>query len=875
MTLQDREISAKNALNYGHYKKAIVHLKALIASEKRAEWIDWAQTAHLSLAEQLATHGNHQEVVNLFTSGHRLCDLSLQEPLYINALLKTNKHAEALNYFLELAQKDSLDKKSKSALSIIRSHFAAYAIAGESEIIERLPVDDPVVIDFDKAYQLLEAYCSADDEAVEQGLKSISFRSPYRDLRTIIAAAIKLDGVDVDSDVTFEMATKEKSREVLAHIAPDSAFFALAESLHLASQDRQDILVNFSSLNGITQQFILQINGWQKEQEKILKTLAKFPEEPDFSAVFRIADQYQKYLPDFFSSIAKIAHVQARARRNKVLSLKRYEQRFGKLNEVDSCHLDALYEKLAFEQELHQDEYYYFDLEEQFDDLEGAWQEYLDLLEESETKHDIALTKALVYRYFVEQRLSKTKPDNTTAYYLEKLLVFDPYDKESHIQLCRYYLDTNHSKELRSSLNHALEFFPDDLQVLLLAVEGAIASGAYKKAAKYAKEILHVDPINYKARSLLCNSHLSHARKQAKIKKWHLLEKELNEVEPWVGDQVAVKASIAVLKASMALAQKQNKQACEFLQQLQKIVKTPLDASMMIHLEANSINADAKKLHQLAKLKWKPAKNQGSDVLLSFVDMGDACFDQYHNDIVFNMIQVLSPALESINIEDLSLPEIEKIFDFWRHLKLSNILNILVDKAIKIHGDMPIFTYYRHVTKNYLSSKDYDELIEVIEQEKEQGNTKSVSRLISVLEKCGPPMRFGFEGFEEFDDFSEPNNNSFLNDVDENMSPEEIGDELLAMLPELIRRGATDDDIVGMMKDIVGATPLDITKYKKIVGTEGLKDMLIDFIENKTPPEIFIKRYENNNKDKDQGKSGKKKSFFQFNIFGDNGDNNE
>ena len=862
MTLQDRETSAKNALRYGHFKKAIVHLKLLLDTEKRAEWVDWAQTAHTSLAQQLFHEKKFQEVVKLFASGYRLFNLSLETPIYIDALLNVNRLDDALDHYLQLSKQVPQKKNDKSALSLIRSGLAARAIAGESKIIDCLPADDPVVVDFDKAYQLLDAYCSSDDEAVAHSLKLISFRSPYRDLRQIVAAAIQLDKNSGDN--------LENSRDSLAHIAADSAFIKLAELLHLVSKDTRDILTSFSSLNSDAQRFIQQMKGWQEGQDKLINKLANLPDEPDPTKLFRIADECKKIQPEYCSNIAKMALIHARAGKNKVVTSRRYEQRFNKLSPLESIHVEALYEKLAFELKLKHE--YYFEPDEQFEDLEYAWEEYLRLLDEGETNQDVLLIKALVYRYFIEERSKGDTVCQTTAHYLKESLVFDPTDKESHIKLIRYYFDNNKLKEARDNLNLALKHYPDDLQILLLAVEIAIASSAYKKATNYAKAILEVDPINRQARALLCNAHLSHSRKQAKINKWHLFEKELDEAERWGGDQVPIQVAIAVLRASMAIAQKQNKQANEYLQQLRTLVTTDLNASLIIHLEAASINADAKRLHQLAKLKWKPAKKQTKDVLFSLFDFSETHLDNYHEDVVYNAINALSPALQFIEVKGFTLQDYERVLTFWHRIQQIELLNIYIDKAVREHGKTPMTTYYLYANKQYLSFDEYEDVGDAIDQAKDQGDTTIAARLITVLKKCGPPLFSDNTMGNPFFDFDEDDDNEF----DENLPAGELDKKALSILPELIRTAASNDEVILMMQDIMSVSHLDVMKFRDTVGSQGLKEMLIAFIVDKTEPEDFIANYNSAEKGKKkqlQNKTKnkpKKKNSQQINLFGDN-----
>ncbi len=875
MTLKDRETNAKNALHYGHYKKAITHLKPLleaknIESDRKARWIEWAKTAHTSLAQQLFKSKKYQEVIRVCNSGHRLCELALDTPIYITSLINTNRFDEALEYYLQLSEKSAEGKTARSDLALIRSELAVRAIANDSKIIERLPEDDPVAAGFENACELLDAYCHSNDELVEDKLKLISFRSPYRDLKQIISAAIKLDkGSEAD---------KEKSRETLANISPDSAFFSLAEAFQLTAMDVEEIASSYLSLNNNLQAFVCHAKGWQEEQQKLLNALANLPPEPGFSEIFRIADSCKKIQPEYAREIAQMALVHARVKHSNVITPKRYEQRFGKMDALESQHVEALYEILTYDEEPKDD--YFFDPEEQFIDVEEAWEDYLSLLnDENDEKYggmnpSVSLSNALVYRFFVKLRSrsdTDTRIRRTSIHYLEKSLEYDPLDKESHLDVIRYYLNEKKLKDARDSLNLALKYYPDDLQILLLAVEVAIAGNAFKKASNYAKKILEVDPINRQARNLLCKAHLAHARKQVPGGKWHLLEKELDEAEQWSKDQVNIQAAIVTLRAIMATAQKQKKQASEYLQQLSSLLKTDLNASLIIHLEtgatnSEAINCNAKKLHQLAKLKWRPAKKQKKEVLFSFIEMSEACLNDYDEKVVHEAFTALKPALKFIDTADFSLQDYESVLAFWHRTKQTDLSEVYVEKAIKEHGNLPLLIYYRYIDKPFLPFASFSEVEDALHRAKEAGDSRTVTRLISVLEKSGPPMPLGgfndkhFPDFDLDDDFNDLDDDLPLKDLDE--------DALKILLPELINLAASDKEIISLLQNVVRLPHAKIMEYKDIIGEKGLREMLIAFITKQTEPEDFIAEYESTKEETEkEDKKPKKKSFFsQLNL---------
>jgi hypothetical protein len=76
-----------------------------------------------------------------------------------------------------------------------------------------------------------------------------------------------------------------------------------------------------------------------------------------------------------------------------------------------------------------------------------------------------------------------------------------------------------------------MKAFPQDVELLAQAIKAATANKAFKKAAQYAKTLLKIDPVNTFAKQILFTSHLAHARKLIKTKKFHLVEKEIQQAE--------------------------------------------------------------------------------------------------------------------------------------------------------------------------------------------------------------------------------------------------------------------------------------------------------------------------------------------------------
>ncbi len=821
LSLHERAIHAKNALDHGHYKKAIVHLKQMLKADPKEEWRTWAYTAHVQLALQLSQHNKHHEVITLYESGHKLCGVSLHDLVYIRALLHERHYKKILDCYGEL--RNSLDK---SELFNLRAELAAIALAGkkagEKEVIELLPEDDPVVVDYDNALQLLVDYCNANDEAVSVGLKTISFRSPYRDLRQIIAAAILLDE-NANKSVNENI---NKSKELLSKVSEDSAFSALVAPIKLISEGTQRVIPSLSSLPVVSQQLIKEIKGWhdekntKKENNKLLKQLCSLKAEPDFATLFRIADNFKAIQPEFFREVAKIATLHSLPNRNRVITQKRFSQRFGSLDPVSMNHMKALTATAMLEAGELNDSFDPFDF---LYDLEHFWLDYINSLDE---KHaNTPLISALVCRYIVavKDKYSRQFSEDHIEL-LERSLRNDPEDQGTHLRLLRYYLENKNLKQARTGLTVALKYYADDLALLLIAIEIAIASGAYKKAAKYAKTILDVDPINRQAQSLLCNAHLSHARKLIKSSKWHLLDKELQEAEHWANQDAVMLSTIALHKAVKAQKNKQKNQAKEEMQKLVSLMPTSLSACFLIRLESLLVNTDAKVLHQFAKLKWMPAKRQPKEVLFSLIEFCKTSATAYEASTISEVLDDLGPCLETIVKKHITLEEYEQILEYWFQTDQELLVDEFVEAAIKKHGEHPVLTYYRYVYTYYLSNDKLDEISDAIELAKDQGDTLTASRLIGVFNKAPPPMSSPFEmSDDEMDAF-------FNSGLDESEFSEEDDDGELASIPPFILdelKHGDLDDVLSLFGSILGAPVEELKLIRRDMGDEGLRELLL------------------------------------------------
>lgn len=803
MTLQQREERVKTAMQHGHDKEAIVHLKQMLKQERRPEWEAWMLEAHHRQTHRLLQTGKYRESVSLFESGHQLCGLSLDCADYIQSLLQLNQTTQAAERYV--AAQSSLPKAD---LFRLRVELGALALAGDGQILKLLPANDPVVADFDKALALLENWCANDDAGLKQDLKALSFRSPYRDLRALLSASLPENGsTGVD-------------HERLARITAESPYQQLAMLLHTASLDNQQVLSSLAGLKDEEKRFLMELKGWSKEEGKRAEKLAKLPHEPDYASVFRIADEYKASHTESLRSIAKMAAIHGAAHNNRAVNLSRFEKRFGRLNKSEKVHAEARSILFAYKHGLLEDNGYELG---DYMQLERVWIDYISVVNRADEIDDIAFRSALVNRYLTRLWVKTGSPINEVSVSnLERSLQIDPQDKSTHLMLIEYYLEINQPKKARAAVKHALEVYPEDTSILLAAIRSAVAGNTFKKAAGYAKQILSVDPINVEARRLLHRAHLSHARKQAGVGKWHLVRKELQAAICWTDDPFA-KASCLILEACCEQQAKQSKTAMERLNEASNLAGHEINASFIIQYEANNIGYDATELYSQAGINWPLSPLQHKDELFSLTDIIEAFLNEDNMDqIALTLSRFVLPLSQAVRLVQTP-EEFEQLCELWHRTRQEGLLDAYAEEAASQFEHRPIFTYFRMVNNSWLGPDDFQRVESALEAAKEQGNQALAMRFLSLLTELAPPALGGVNFPRDISDLA---GDDFDDDPFGNETALYSEGEIINLI-----RTADMDEVLNNL-EFMGDIPRDqMEPIRTMIGDNALRELLVSALQ--------------------------------------------
>lgn len=509
----DKETLAKDAqkaLEQERFRDAIAHYKTLLKQEETTQARRGLADAYEGRATALSDKGMNKEALAIWENRQALGnDVAPLRLSYVDVLLRVGKAADvaallhADNNMLSNAEWDQL-----------RARLAAYSLAGNTHIRDVLPASDPLHGHLDAAEMALDAYLRGDDDTLKKSLSNIPFRSPCRDFAHILKALLSVSKKPEDA----------KAR--LSRVPNDSAFFTLKHAVELVCLPDKTLLTQLNNVGESTRRFVLTLRGWDANRQAMQQTLQKLGPKPSDKTLFKLMHRYSqtfgKAWVEEYGLRLLVAHFPD--------SLEWWRQeRPEPPPDYDTYRLVTWF--LVD---------YNADPRELLDSLDTLTE---IILEEgkAEPGSDRAIQIALILRY-IDKRycLLDGEPskyadslDRYAAERVEESLSYDPDDLEPYLRLHAYFLRGKYLKQARYYQDQALSRWPNDIRVLTAALDTALASQSFKKAAKFAHQILSVDPINRPVRERLVKAHLAHASKQLKAGRPDLAEKELSEATQW------------------------------------------------------------------------------------------------------------------------------------------------------------------------------------------------------------------------------------------------------------------------------------------------------------------------------------------------------
>lgn len=714
MTSEQRAHEARQALDQGRYRQAIEHFKALLKQQTCLEWRQGLAQAYAGRATALAAKGMHQEALVIWQNRQRLGDdVAPVTPEQVDALLRLGRTVDAL----EAGR--ALQGQSPAQQRHLAGKIGAHYLAGDTQLAEALAPDDPLRRHGDPLQRALQAYAAGDNEAVESALAGIPFRSPYRDLVQLIKVLQRLE------------TDPHAAAALLDKVPTDTPFAAVRHAVATALLPESRQFEALGELSDGARRFAMTLCGWGQERQAVYAQLKRLGPAPSIKQ--RIDALYQLRRP------LGEAWVQDQAMRLACHEIPEGLQHFAKwCPEPPSGYL--------------QKRLYAWCLETQDADpweIHDAWESVAGALERERTLSpgsEEALRAALALRR-VDQRfhcldaVPSQDPDcldHAAAQQLEHSLKYDPDDVATYLRLHGYYLRGKQLKEARRLENAALARWPHDVKVLTAALDTALASGAFKKAAGLAGRILQQDPINRGARERLVKAHLAHAVKQIRATRTDLAQGELRHAAYWdrSGDFLLRRRILDALCVYRA----EPSRGVERIEEILHDAPHPGSAQLLMVQEALLTGLSLQEVQRQLKLP-RPEVRDPEDLqqfmaLLKERSPGPARRLQ-------DLHRHFATALKKAAKLPLPITTMEHACELWQRLEWHDIQLAFARAALKQWPKAPIFVLHefvgRYPARLWRATDDEVRRLEVAaETARETGDMRVHQRLQSLIQQAFP-----------------------------------------------------------------------------------------------------------------------------------------
>jgi tetratricopeptide (TPR) repeat protein len=485
-TLENQALSRQNA---GQYKEAIDLYKSLLKHASNANWRKALAQCYLQRALAFAAKGMVKEALVLWENYAQNAEPPHEaRDRYISWLLQTNDMAKVKICLGQLSAQQ-LDELYPDLAGLL----GLFIITGKLICQDVLPKNSVFMVHWEFVQEALSAYRNNKLEDIEPALKKLPFRSAFRDFRTVLKAALLIpDSI-------------EQAQSLLAKISADSPY-QQAGALLLAITHEGAALVN--DLLPLTPPQIKLIEAaktFNKKQSELLDILTKQKDRLSDKVKFNLAIQYQTLFG------ADLAQQYCRAALSTYPAGQRdFSKHFGAVDDFEAWRLKAL--SCERDRDFNGSEYY--------------WKQAITALKNQGAES--AFKIALIMRHIAAHQES---PEEAITWQMDSL-AHDPDDRETYVKILQYYeRQEQETDTYKEWLDKSIKKFPNDVEMLGLAIKAATRNKAFKKATHYAQALLKVDPVNTFAKQVLFTSHLAHARKLIKGKKFHLVEKEIQQAE--------------------------------------------------------------------------------------------------------------------------------------------------------------------------------------------------------------------------------------------------------------------------------------------------------------------------------------------------------
>lgn len=664
----DQEDRALKLLKSAKYKEASKLFKDLLKESDKQEWRENLAYCYVQRALDFATKGMYKEALVLWENHRQYAQppyFAYQQ--YIIWLMLTKKQDEFYACLKQLSV-EQLDKQYPKLAAVL----GFLIFTGHPELEQHLPQGSVFIAHFKIIQAALQAFRDNNRELLRQTLKQLPYRSAFRDLRSLLHGIAAMPG------------SMQQAQSLLGRIPVNSVYYPSAKLLLASILEGAALVQALLQLNYPQRTLVGELKCLSKNQMEFIEHFCRLQDNLSDKVQFNLALQYQQLIgSDFTQQFCQSLLPRYAAGK------KDFTKSFPGANEFEENRISAL--SCEQDNKLYDAGYY--------------WKLCINSLKEEEGA-DNGLKIALILRH-----MAKAEPDaEAQIELLIDSLDYDTEDRYCYLQIIHYYSQQRETaKDYKLWLNKAVEKFPQDREVLTLAVNAATANKTYKKAGQYASKILKVDPLNSFARQTLFSCHRAQARKLMREKKYALVAKAIKQADKLKLGK-SYQQQIHLMKALLCFA---NEDKQHGLEQITALMNSLSDEPVSMHLTAarealvNGLPV-ATLLRDLPSAKeWILSEQQLAEITRLLQQFAS---DYDEMEIIHKALdRVKAPLKKSISGRVFAEPV---LLDFCKVLDRIGHFELLrhCAKTAQLKYKQPVWVYYRIYADHNGETDDYSYL---------------------------------------------------------------------------------------------------------------------------------------------------------------------
>lgn len=787
---------AQKAQAAGRFREAIELFKAWARGEPDGKWREGMADAYRGRALELEAKGMLKEALTIWDNRDQACPGLVPDPRHLSLLLRLGRLAPALARYRRLR-----DGGESPGLIEVRGRCAAWLVTADlpPDLAQATDLtEDPLIRDYPAAHSALLAYSAGADAEASAWLKAIPFRSPYRDLATLLKALLGL------SD------NPAASRSLVERVGEDSPFAPLVQALLLALQPSADLVPLLGGVSEPVRDFVMTLRGWPEPRRQLWKELDRLGPTPDILQWTTLLHRYRSRLGESW-----LRH------RARALAINSYPRKLPSQlqRELSPFDQDMAIAILGEEEGTPAE-------------ARALWHKAIHHFTAAGKTpapgSEDALRLALIYRR-IAGNLKKFSGSlrRWAEEGLATSLDLDPDYLPGYLQLIGHYRHDSRPREARAILDRALRRWPEDAEVLNEALNLALASDAFKKAASLAKRILDRDPINRRAKQSLFRAHLAHARKQVIRSRLDLAHKELEQASGWA-EGAASLAQVELVRGIIAWRQAGDCRAT--LVQACATLGGGLRGPLALALEAERLRFSPTTLLKQASLLPLPAADR--DELLAYCRALRllAEEDDFKPRTTWRTFHATLRQAARLPLEQA---DFETVLESLRLVGLAELRLDFANAALKRWPRRPFFLVHQYEAKLALGKPGYGawdamaHLEDALIRARAEGDHRTVHRIEELLGLYSPLDTFDdYDALLDDDDFDDYAGGDGLAEAD---AEGDLSDLLAHLDPQVF---------VTMLKDILGPEykKLERELGKDVIG--GMKRLIREGDAPDMPPDL-------------------------------------